>query len=115
MKDRRLDNQERLSQIIKAINEIEFYVAGVIVDDFVADSLISSAVLFQFSVIGESVVHIEKVFLNKYEYPWYKVRAFRNLISHEYFQIDLKIVWEVIVKDLPELKRTTERILEQEY
>jgi len=115
MKDKRLDNQERLSQVQKAINEIELFVSKADVDDFAADSLISSAVLFQFSVIGESVVHIDKVLLNKYEYPWYKVRAFRNLISHEYFQIDLRLVWEVIVKDLPDLKVIINRILEEEF
>jgi uncharacterized protein with HEPN domain len=62
MKDKRLDSQERLSQVKNAINEIELFVSGVDADEFIADSLISSAVLFQFSVIAEAVVHIEKTF-----------------------------------------------------
>jgi len=115
MKEIRLDNQERLSQVQKAINEIELFISKSDVDDFTADSLISSAVLFQFSVIGEAVNHIDRELLNKYEYPWYKVRAFRNLISHEYFQIDLRLVWEVILKDLPDLKDIIERILKEEF
>ncbi|MFC2111742.1 DUF86 domain-containing protein [Bacteroidota bacterium] len=115
MKDRRADNQDRLLQIRNAIKEIESFVSEVSADEFNKDSLISSAVLFQFSVIGEAVSHLDKDLLNKYEYPWYKVRAFRNLISHEYFQIELRVVWEVIVRDLPGLGELTEMILDEAF
>ena len=80
MKDKSLYNHFRLIQIRKAIIEIESFVSGINRDEFVSDSMISSAVLFQFSVIGEAVTHIDKELLNKYNYPWYQVRAFRNLI-----------------------------------
>ena len=105
MKDKRLDNHFRLIQIRGAINEIESFVTGINMDEFVSDSMISSAVLFQFTVIGEAVTHIDNELLNKYNYPWYQVRTFRNLISHEYFNIEFKAVWEIIIKDLPELKK----------
>ena len=98
MKDRIADNQDRLLQIEKAIIQIETFVTGINTDEFINNSLISSAVLFQFSVIGESVGHVEKDLLDKYPYPWYKARAFRNLILHEYFRIELPAIWEVIVK-----------------
>ena len=72
---------------------------------FLDDNLLSSGVLFQFSVIGEAVIHIDAI-LQKYDYPWYKVRAFRNLISHEYFQIKLEAVWEIIDNELARLKQS---------
>ncbi len=112
MKDKRLDNQFRLVQIRKAINEIGSFVSGINLDDFVSDSMISSAVLFQFTVIGEALTHIDKYLLNKYNYPWYKVRAFRNLISHEYFNIEFEAVWEIIIKDLPELMKLIEIVIQ---
>lgn len=115
MKDKIADNQDRLNQIEKAINQVELFVTGINSDDFKNNELISSAVLFQFSVIGEAIIHIDKNVLNKYPYPWYKVRAFRNLISHEYFRIELSAVWDVIVKDLPELKGIIKKILDQEF
>jgi uncharacterized protein with HEPN domain len=43
------------------------------------------------------------------------VRAFRNLISHEYFNIELAAVWEIIEKDLPELKIIINTILNNEF
>jgi uncharacterized protein with HEPN domain len=115
MKDSTADNKDRLHQIEKAINQVESFVTGISANEFNNNELISSAVLFQFSVIGEAIKHIDKNLLNKYSYPWYKVRSFRNLILHEYFRIELSAVWEVINKDLPELKEMIQQILDQEF
>jgi uncharacterized protein with HEPN domain len=52
--------------------------------------------------------------LTKYSYPWYKVKAFRNLIAHEYFNIKLSAVWQTVVKDIPVLKLIIERMIEEE-
>ena len=115
MKDKKLKSFERLIHIKLAIQDIEEFIDGVDIDTFIKDPLISSVILFQFSVIGEAVNHVDEELLRKYNYPWYKVRAFRNLISHVYFQIKLEAVWEVIVNDLPDLKQLIDMVLEQEY
>ena len=115
MKDSRKESYERLIHIQKAILEIESFTHNVSKNDFLNDKLLSSGVLFQFSVIGEAVIHVETSLLEKYEYPWYRVRAFRNLISHEYFQIKLEAVWDIVVNDLPKLKEEIEAILKNEF
>lgn len=115
MKDKRQDSLERLTHIQKAVNEIESFTLNVSKTDFQNDNILSSAVLFQFSVIGEAVIHIDASLLNKYEYPWHKVRAFRNLISHEYFNIKLEAVWEIIVNELPQLKQVIEEMVNNEF
>ena len=115
MKDSRKENYERIIHIQKAILEIELYTHNMSISDFINDQLLSSAVLFQFSVIGEAVIHVETSLLEKYEYPWYKVRAFRNLISHEYFNIKLEAVWDIVVNDLPQLKQIVETVLKDEF
>lgn len=66
MKDRKADNQDSLHQIERAINQVELFVTGISSDEFKNNELISSAVLFQFSVIGEAINHIDKNLLNKY-------------------------------------------------
>ncbi len=111
MKDHRKESLERLDHIKKAINEIESFTANESNETFLVNHLLSSGVLFQFSVIGEAIIHIENSILDKNNYPWFKVRAFRNLISHEYFQIKLEAVWDIVVQDLPNLKSVIETII----
>ncbi len=99
----------------EAILKIESFTYDVTIDGFVNNPLLVSAVLFQFSIIGEAVVHVEPALLVKYDYRWYQVRAFRNLISHEYFQIKMEAVWAIIVNNLPGLKNVIGEILEKEF
>ena len=115
MRDQKIDSHERLVHIQEAILKIEEFTQNISEEKFLNDQLIVSAVLFQFSVIGEAVNHIDDNILSKYYYPWHKVRAFRNLISHVYFQIKPEAVWNVIAKDLPELLILIESILKNEY
>lgn len=115
MKDRHLDSQKRLEQILKAILEIEKYVEGENLTTFCDNGLVQDAVLMQFIVIGESIGYFESKKLEKYDYPWYKVKSFRNMIAHEYFNIKMTAVWEIIQRDLPKLKSTVSIILETEF
>ena len=84
MKDSHLDSYERLQHIAKAIDDINKYVTTHNIITFVETDLIHDAVLFQFSIIGEAINFVEPEILNKYEYPWYKVRSFRNLYHNLY-------------------------------
>lgn len=115
MKDKKKESHERLIHMQKAVNEIETFTANINRNDFLNDKILSSAVLFQLYVIGEAVIHVETSLLDKYEYTWHKVRTFRNLISHEYFNINLDAVWDIIVNDLPGLKQIVKKILNKEF
>jgi uncharacterized protein with HEPN domain len=115
MKDKGAKSYERLLHIHRAIEQIEAFIRDVDEQTFLADPIISSAVLFQFSVIGEAVIHIDERLLAKYDYPWHKVRAFRNLISHAYFDIKLEAVWNIITNDLAGIKQIVGTILTNEF
>ena len=114
MKKRGTESLDRIVHIRNAIQKIEVYTRDMDPESFFEDEVVVDAVLFQFSVIGEAVNHIEKGLLSRYDYPWYKVRAFRNLITHEYFHVKHEAVWEIITSDLPELTAIVERILSEE-
>jgi uncharacterized protein with HEPN domain len=115
MKDKKNKSYHRLVHIHKAIEQIEEFVRNIDEKTFQADPLVSSAVLFQFSVIGEAVIHIDAELLSKYNYPWHRVRAFRNLISHAYFNIKMEAVWYIIENNLAEIKQIVETILKNEF
>ncbi len=114
-KDSHVESQKRLLHIIEAIDEIQKYVMNETDTSFCLSNLVHNAVLFQFSVIGEAINHVEDEKLDKYDYPWHKVRSFRNLIAHEYFKIKLIAVWQIVQKDLLKLKEIVNQILANEF
>ncbi len=115
MKDKNFESKKRLEHIKKAIGDIEKFVEGIDQTFFCENDMLNNAVLLQFIIIGEAIVHVEKEKLDRYNYPWYKVRAFRNIIAHEYFNIKLTAVWEIIQKDLQQLKTVVQTILSKEF
>ena len=115
MKDLHEESWQRLLHIEKSIETIEQYVKGETSDTFCNTALLHDAVLLQFVIIGEAIIHVENELLNKYDYPWYKVRSFRNMIAHEYFNIKLKAVWLIVETDIPQLKILIKSILEKKF
>ncbi|MBE0646436.1 MAG: DUF86 domain-containing protein [Bacteroidales bacterium] len=115
MRNSHEESYERLKHTEKAIATILNYTAGIQESDFSGNLLLIDAVLFQFTVIGEAIKHVESEKLSNYDYPWYKIRAFRNFIAHEYYEINNQAVWNVIKQDVPKLKKLIETILRNEF
>ncbi len=115
MRNNHEESFERLNHILNAVDSIESYTDGVQEPSFSMDPMLIDAVLFQFTVIGEAIKHVESEKLKKYDYPWHKVRAFRNFIAHEYFEINTFAVWTTIKNDLPHLKSVVKTILKNEF
>jgi uncharacterized protein with HEPN domain len=115
MRDSKITSKERLQHILKAISEIEDFIKEHSKESFLNSSILINATLFQFAVIGEAITHVDNEILNRYSYPWYKARAFRNFILHEYHAIEFRVVWDSTQKDLPELKEIILQILRNEF
>lgn len=115
MKDNHVESLKRLQDIEQSIASIQKYVSSETIDSFCKNNIVHDAVLFQFSIIGEAIIYVETEKLEKYKYPWYKVRSFRNMIAHEYFNIKLGVVWEIIENELPILNKVVKTILKNEF
>ena len=88
------------------------YVQGITCDAFVQDRMRYSAVIREFEIIGEAVGKLSEELKNGYpEIPWQDVKDFRNLLAHEYFGVDLEIVWNTIRDDLPLLMDAVQKIV----
>ena len=114
-KNIQIESKKRLQHIDQAIERIEGYVINETENSFSSNLIVQDAVLFQITIIGEAIHHIENEILIKYDYPWFKVRSFRNLIAHEYFDIKMSAVWQIIKKDLAGLKALIIKMLENEF
>jgi uncharacterized protein with HEPN domain len=115
MKNPREDSLQQLKQIEQAISLIFKYTEDETLHSFCSNSMLQDAILMQFVVIGEAVNHIEFDILDKYSYSWYKVVAFRNLIAHDYFNIKLEAVWNIVENDLPGLEQLIKKMIELEF
>jgi uncharacterized protein with HEPN domain len=96
-------------------NAILDYVEGLSFDDFNADRKTYSADIREFEIIGEAVGKLPESFKERHpEIEWQDIKDFRNLLSHEYFGIDLEIVWRIIEDDLPVLMNAVREIMRTE-
>lgn len=103
--------QERLEDILQAIIQIQQYAeAGKQI--FEKKKLIQDGIFYQLLIIGESVRSLPSDLHKQYGYiPWSSIIGMRNILIHEYFAIDIEIVWAVVVKKLPELRDKILKIL----
>ena len=110
------DNSIYLKEIIEFIDDIEKYVDRSDYDHFINDEMLQDAIIRKIELIGEAARRLKPVFWEDYknELPLALAVAIRNRLIHEYDDIDLEVVWDTVKKDLPELKRKIEEILEKE-
>lgn len=67
-------------------------------------------------MIGEAANRISTELKTRYPaIPWQVIYGFRNYIAHEYFALDLDIVWQTVTKDIPELQRQIRDVSEREF
>ena len=103
--------EERFLDMMEAIQRIDKY-AGRGRQAFVADELIQTYIVHNLQILGEAAAKIPTEQQRKYpELPWPKMVGMRNVLVHNYFNIDLDIVWQVVEIELPALKEKIGRIL----
>lgn len=105
----------RIRDILESVANIGEYTVAMSFADFVADKNTIRVVAYEFIVIGEAARHIPRdVELRYPDVPWAKMRGLRNVAIHEYFRIDVSILWETLTHDLPPLAPLLRDILERE-
>lgn len=103
---------ERLQDILDAIAAIERY-ANHGKTAFEEQELIQVWMVHQLQIIGEAANALSKETLDNYpDTPWKQITGFRNLVVHEYFRVSLNLVWSIVQNNIPPLKLTIERMLE---
>jgi uncharacterized protein with HEPN domain len=102
-----------LQHLLDAVERIEQYTAGMTEQQFLQNTLVQDAVVRQLEIIGEASRNLSDELRQKHsQVPWTKIVGMRNRIVHAYFDVDLTIVWEVIQRDLPDLKAQVHLILQ---
>ena len=103
------DNSRRMllfiNDILKSLEKIEEYSAGLSFEELKENQMAVDAIIRNFEMIGEAVAHISDDIKEKYPaVEWKEARSFRNILTHHYFGIDITTVWDTIKTNLPEFK-----------
>ena len=94
-----------VEDIWEAVEKIERYVSGMDYDAFVADEKTIDSVVRNLEIIGEAANRLPQNFRRQYpEINWPQIIGLRHRIVHDYFNIDIEIVWHIIHTDLPVFK-----------
>jgi uncharacterized protein with HEPN domain len=94
-----------VEDIWEAIEKIERYVSGLNHNTFLKDDKTVDSVVRNLEIIGEAANRLTETFRTQHlEIEWRKIIGLRNRIVHDYFNIDVEIVWEIIQQDLPIFK-----------
>ena len=102
-----------LDDIIEASGRIHEYTAGMSAEQFFMDSKTQDAVVRNLEVIGEAAGRIPaRIRALKAEVEWRKIVALRNILAHEYFGVNLPIVWDIAVNKLGPLEAACRNLLE---
>ncbi len=94
----------RIDDIIDALQTIASYIDGITYNQWTNDRKTIDAVIRNIEIIGEAAYHIpENIQIRYADIPWAQMRSIRNLLIHEYFGVDIDIIWQTITDDLPDL------------
>jgi uncharacterized protein with HEPN domain len=97
-------NQESLIDIKNAAQRILRYAAGVSRAELEANDEKISAILYQITIVGEATKRLSAEFCNHYpDVPWREMAGMRDVIVHEYDQLDFDVIWDVVNSRLAEL------------
>lgn len=104
------DDNVYLEHIAEAVGKIDEYLNEMNFEEFSASTIVIDAVIRQFEIIGEAANNVSGEFKQKYpSLPWVEMIGMRNQLIHEYFGVDLKVIWRTYKEDLPELKKQLKR------
>lgn len=107
------DNQLYLTYILDSISDIEDLTANGRAA-FESDRHKRAAALYYLQTMAESTQHLsEPLKIRHPEVDWVAISGFRNRLVHGYLDVNMDIVWNVIEKHIPELKRAINIMLSE--
>jgi len=106
-------DKDRLEHILSAIDCVEEYTKEINEEQLKEDRLHLHATIYNVQIIGEAVYKLSTEFKQEHpDTPWPVIEKMRNILVHDYFKVNFGVLWDVIVNDLPVLKKQIKQYLQ---
>ncbi len=100
-----------IEHILTSINKIEQYSSSD-KNAFMSSPIIQDAVIRNLEIIGEATKKLSSQFRQENpQVPWKQMAAMRDVLIHDYMGVDLKIIWNIIIRELPPVKNALNQII----
>jgi len=100
-----MKNDVIISKMLGYVEKILKYSANMSYEDFIKNDMVVEACVFNLSQIGELANKLNDAYRKEHEnIAWKQIYGLRNRIVHDYEGVNLKLVWEIIESDLPDLR-----------
>ncbi len=105
------DDKLYIDDIIDSINAIEIYLVRLNYNDFIENRMVYSATIRELEIIGEAAGKLSESLKEDYPNIDYRtIKDFRNVLAHEYFGVDMEIVWLIATEKVTVLKEEIQKI-----
>jgi uncharacterized protein with HEPN domain len=109
----RRGEREYLADIREAIQRIEQYTIGLSYGQFLADGKTQDAVIRNIEILGKAVKHPSAELIAAHaDVKWKGIAGMRDKLVHDYFGLNLDILWDVVTTKLPPLRAQIDKIIQ---
>ena len=82
--------------------------------EFFKNHSLQDAIIRRLEIIGEAVKNLPITFRSKHpDIPWKQIAGMRDILTHQYFDVDLALTWKVVKHELPSIKKRISSLLEE--
>jgi len=104
-----------IDDILEAIHQIQTYIVDLDEDAFARDRKTQDAVIRNLEIIGEAAGNLPEQFQKTApDIDWRKIKGLRNILIHEYFGINIPIIWDVVQSKLGPLETACRKLLKKD-
>ena len=108
------DYKVYLQDVLEAAERVRGYITGLSLKTFSEDVKTVDAVVRNLEVIGEAIKQVPDDVRSKYtQVEWKRISGLRDILIHQYFGVDVEIIWDIVQNKLPVLETQIRQIIEE--